>query len=262
MIEDGSASERALPASLAIELDQVRFGYGDGPDILRDFSLTIEPGTMVGIVGRSGVGKTTLQHLLSRLFDVRAGTVRIGGFDIRTLPLTQPRGSITSVAQSGAMFFAGMTVNDVIRFGRPEASFDEVAGAAHCSCIHDEIMALPLQYDTPVAEGGSNFSKGQQQRMGLAQALLALGGDRKILILDEFTSALDARTEHRALENLRPRLRGKTVVMIAHRLATVRKLADKVVLIDRNGIVEQGAHADLVPRGASYAELVRLQNTA
>jgi ABC-type multidrug transport system fused ATPase/permease subunit len=261
-IQDTGSTRQTLPASLAIELRDVRFGYRSGPDVLRNFNLTIEPGTIVGLVGRSGAGKTSMQHLLSRLFDVRGGSVCVAGTDIRLWPLDQLRGSTATVSQAGAVFFSGTTTADTIRFGRPEASDEEVMEAAACACIHEEILQTPAGYKTVVAQGGVNFSKGQQQRLGLAQALVALDDRRKILILDEFTSALDAHTEQQVLDNLRPRLRGKTVIIIAHRLATVQKLADKVVLIDRTGIVEQGAHAELVARGDRYAELVRLQSIA
>jgi ATP-binding cassette, subfamily B, bacterial len=261
-IRDAGAARIEPPAALAIELSGVRFGYRQGEDVLRDFSLTIEPGTVVGLVGRSGVGKTTLQHLLSRMFDVRGGSVRVGGRDIREWQLEQLRGAVATVSQSGAVFFTGKSIADTLRFGNPDAPLDEVIEAARCACIHDEIVALPGGYSTLVSQGGLNFSKGQQQRLGLAQALLAMNGGRNILILDEFTSALDAHTEQQVLENLKPRLKGKTVIMIAHRLATVKKLADTVVLIDREGVVEQGCHGELVARGKHYAELVELQNIA
>ena len=141
-----------------------------------------------------------------------------------------------------------------MRFGRPEATFEEVVEAATCAVIHDDIMRMPGRYSTRVGQGGVTLSKGQQQRLALAQALVALGGNRKVLVLDEFTSALDVETEQRVLENLRPHLEGRTVIVIAHRLAMLRRIADRIVVLDREGIVEQGTHGELVEAGGWYAE--------
>ena len=144
---------------------------------------------------------------------------------------------------------------------RPQATLEDVVDAARCAYIHNEILRMPEGYDTILGPGGIHLSKGQQQRIGLAQALLALI-DRKILILDEFTSALDSRTEQQIIDNLKPRLEGKTVIIIAHRLATLHKLADRVVVLEAGKVVEEGSHRELVSRESRYAELVRLQSIA
>ncbi len=252
---------RAVPDQVSIRMRGVDFGYGSNR-VLRDFDLTVEPGAVVGLVGRSGIGKTTIQSLLQRLYDVQRGSVEVGGIDVREWNLDQLRGLFASVSQSGAVFFSGLTIADAIRFGRPDATFAEVVDAARCACIHEEILAMPEGYETRAGSGGVTLSRGQAQRLGLAQALVALDGNRKVLVLDEFTSALDSVTEARVLENLRPRIAGRTVIIIAHRLATVKRLADKIVVIESGGVVEQGTHRELVGRGERYAELVGLQNIA
>jgi ABC-type multidrug transport system fused ATPase/permease subunit len=249
------------PSPVAVELRRVGFSYRNGPPVLRDLNLRIEPGTVLGIVGGSGIGKTTLQHLLSRMMDVKEGDILIGSRNVRDWPLRQLRGMFASVSQNGGVLFSQHTVLETLRFARPDASFEEVVDAARCACIHTEIERMPEGYNTLLGPGGVHPSKGQLQRIGIAQTLLA-SRDKKVLILDEFTSALDSRTEQQVIDNLKPRLQGKTVIIIAHRLATLRKLADRIVVLDRGGIVEDGSHAELVSMGNRYAELVRLQNIA
>ncbi len=268
LLDEGSARELdapaapvAVPDSIEIELRNVHFAYGDGAAVLRDFSLSVEAGSVIGIVGRSGAGKTTLQHLLSRTYEVDEGQILIGGQDIRTWPLEQLRGVFAPVSQNGGVFLSGENILETIRFARPDATVEDVIDAARCACIHADILRMPDGYHTRLGQRGATISKGQQQRMALAQALIALA-DRKVLVLDEFTSALDARTEQEVLTNIAPRLRGKTVMIIAHRLATLRKIADRIIVIDRGGIAEMGAHEDLLHRGGSYAELARLQAIA
>ncbi len=230
--------------------------------MLNNFSLSIEPGTVVGVVGRSGVGKTTMQHLMSRLLDAQNGQISICGEDIRHWPLQQLRGLFSTVSQNGGVFFSNTTILNTIRFARPDAPWHEAVDVAKSVCIHDDIIRMPEGYDTRIGRGGLTLSKGQQQRVALAQALLALDEQRKVVILDEFTSALDSETEERVLRNVLPRLEGRTVILIAHRLATVRKMAQKIVVLDRNGVVEEGSHADLVRQGGWYSEMARLQATA
>src|SRR5207248_9689153 len=147
------------------------------------------------------------------------------------------------------------SIADAIRFARPGATFREVVQAAKCACIHDDVVRMPKKYQTRIGQRGVTLSKGQQQRLALAQALIACDERRKVLILDEFTSALDSETESRVLANLEPWLEGRTVIIIAHRLSTVRRIADRIVVLDEHGIVEDGAHADLIDRNGWYAEM-------
>jgi ABC-type multidrug transport system fused ATPase/permease subunit len=152
-----------------------------------------------------------------------------------------------------------MTLRDTIRFARPDASDTEVMEAARCACIHEDIMRMPDQYATRMRQGGANLSKGQQQRVALAQALVALDDQRRILILDEFTSALDSETESRILHNLLPRLQGRTVIIIAHRLSTLRHIADRIVVLEEGAVAEEGSHDELLQGRGWYAEMARLQ---
>lgn len=258
--DDGPLSPVAVPERAGVKIRAVKFTYPRRKaPVLKNFNLTIAPGTVLGIVGRSGCGKTTIQNLLTRMFDVQQGSVEICGKDVKRWPLDQLRGLFAHVSQNGGVFFSGMRMWDVIRFTRPEATLREVVEVAKAACIHDEICRMPGKYNTRIGQGGVSLSKGQQQRVALAQALIAMRDDRKIVVLDEFTSALDSETEERILRNIEPWLEGRTVIIIAHRLSTVRKLADEIVVLDRNGIVEQGTHAELIERDGWYAEMGRLQ---
>ncbi|PWU07219.1 MAG: hypothetical protein C5B51_10560 [Terriglobia bacterium] len=250
-----------VPERIGINLVDVHFSYTRGRRVLRRCNLTIEEGSVLGVVGRSGSGKTTLHCLLARLFDIEHGEVLVAGRDIRQWPLDQLRGVFSCVMQGGGVFFSGTTILDTIRFARPDADSAEVENAARCACIHEDIERMPAGYLTKILQGGANLSKGQQQRIALAQALLALGADRKVVVLDEFTSQLDSETESRILRNLRPWLQGRTVVIIAHRLSTVRDIADRIVVVDDGEIVEDGSHSELMDRNGWYAEMARYQGT-
>ena len=163
---------------------------------------------------------------------VEQGTIEICGADIRRWPLAQLRGLFSYVTQDGGVFFSEMTIADTIRFARPEAGMREVIEAAECACIHDDILQMPLKYKTRLGERGLTLSKGQQQRIAMAQALIALNEDKKVLILDEFTSALDSETERAPARELKPHLAGKTVIIIAHRLSTIKNIADEIVVVE------------------------------
>ncbi len=257
---DRSAPRVKVARQAGVRMSGVRFTYPRSRDaVLKDLHLEIAPGTVLGIVGRSGSGKTTIQNLLTRLFDVQEGLVEICGEDVRKWPLDQLRSLFSHVSQNGGVFFSGTRMVDVIRFTRPEASFTEVVRAAKAACIHEDICRLPAKYRSRIGQGGLTLSKGQQQRIALAQALVAMQDERKILVLDEFTSALDSETEERILQNLAPWLAGRTVIIVAHRLSTVRKLADEIIVLDRVGIVEQGTHEELIAAGGWYADMARLQ---
>lgn len=260
--ENSSASPVAVSGRVAVDLIDVGFSYARGNEVLRDFNLSIQPGRILGVVGRSGCGKTTIHNLLSRMFDPQRGRIEAGGRDIRLWPLDQLRGLYSHVAQSGGVFLSDATILDTIRFARPDATIHECIEAAKTACIHADIMRLPQEYETKIGSRGATMSKGQQQRVALAQALIALDEHRKVLILDEFTSALDSRTEEEVLRNLTPYLEGRTVIIIAHRLSTLKKIADRIVVLGDGGIVEQGSHEELVERGGFYADLARQQAVA
>jgi ABC-type multidrug transport system fused ATPase/permease subunit len=263
-IADNPSAARVSTANGAgIRLRDVEFTYPRRRrPALRDLNLTIAPGSILGIVGRSGCGKTTIHNLLTRLFDVQRGSVEICGADVRQWRLSQLRSTFSYVSQNGGVCLSGMPIADVLRFTRPEASLHEVVAVAKAACIHDDICRMPMKYRTRIGQNGASLSKGQLQRVALAQALIAMTSDRKILVLDEFTSALDSETEERILRNLEPWLAGQTVIIIAHRLSTLRKLAHEIVVVDDGGIAERGTHAELIAAGGWYSGMVRLQSVS
>ncbi|MEZ4238066.1 MAG: peptidase domain-containing ABC transporter [Myxococcota bacterium] len=235
-----------------IALEGVCFGYGPrSPDVVEDLSLAVEPGEFLAIVGRSGSGKSTLARLLTGLYRPRAGRVRYDGADLADLDLHAVRRQIGIVGQDTHLF--GRSIRENIALGDPAVPLDAVEAAARRACIHDEIAAMPMGYETVLHDGGRSLSGGQRQRLALARALLR---DPVVLLLDEATSALDAATEalvQAQLEQLRC-----TRVVIAHRLSTVRR-ADRIVVLDRGALVEAGPHDALVAQRGPYAELVVAQ---
>jgi ABC-type multidrug transport system fused ATPase/permease subunit len=251
------APERAegleLPAVEGrITLRDVHFAY-DGPQVLRGVNLEIEPGSTVALVGRSGAGKSTLVNLLCRFYEPQQGQVALDGVDVRALALPFLRASIGIVDQQTFLF--GGTVLDNIRFGRPDATRDEVVEAARRSFSHDFIAALPQGYETHVGERGVRLSGGQCQRIALARMFLR---NPRVLVLDEAVSALDSESEVALRQALVPLMRGRTTIIIAHRLSSLLQ-ATEVVLLDEGRVVERGSHADLVERGGAYARLFREQ---
>jgi ABC-type multidrug transport system fused ATPase/permease subunit len=256
------ARPQPQPESVGIQMVNLSFSYSGRNRVMQDLNLAIEPGSIVGLVGRSGGGKTTIHGLLSRMFEIDSGRISICGEDIRHWPLEQLRGLFSYVTQDGGVFFSDMSLADTIRFARPEATMREVIRAAKAACIHEHILKLPLKYRTNAGERGVTFSKGQQQRIAIAQALLALDENKKVLVLDEFTSALDSQTERALIENLRPYLAGRTVLIIAHHLATIKDVADKIVVVQQGRVAEQGSHSELMKRNGWYAEMARIQAVA
>ncbi len=238
----------------AVAFEGVHFRYApDLPDVLHGVTLRAAPGEVVALVGRSGAGKTTIGSLLPRFWDVTGGRVVLDGVDVRDVALGELRGAVGVVPQEPALFSG--TVRENIALARPGASMDEVIAAARAAHADEFVRQLPQGYDTPVGERGVKLSGGQRQRIAIARVFLK---DPAVVVLDEATSSLDTESERLVEEALAELLDGRTTLIIAHRLSTVRR-ADRVVVLDAGRVVEEGTHAELLARGGLYARLYRGQ---
>jgi ATP-binding cassette subfamily B protein len=234
-----------------VEFDDVSFGYDpDAAPILEGISFVAEPGSKIAVVGETGSGKTTLGYLVARLYDVGSGAVRIEGTDVRDLTFDSLRSIVGVVSQETYLFHG--TVRENLAFARPGATAAEIEAAARAAQIDEHLRSLPEGYDTVVGERGYRFSGGEKQRLAIARAVLR---DPAVLVLDEATSSLDVETERLVQDALDDLSQGRTSIVIAHRLSTVRD-ADLILVLDRGRIVERGTHADLVALGGRYAALV------
>lgn len=251
-VQDRPGAIELPPVRGEVVYDHVTFGYDRLP-VLHDITVRIEPGETIALVGETGAGKSTMAALLARYYDVWSGAIRIDGYDIRDVTLRSLRSQLGIVLQDPFLFAS--TVRENIAYGRPEATEREIVEVAKAVGIHETIARLPQGYDTPVHERGVRLSVGQRQLITIARVLLA---DPRIVILDEATAHVDTETELLVQQAIRRLLSGRTAIVIAHRLSTVRE-ASRILVLHQGRIVEVGKHADLLSRDGHYHRLYRLQ---
>lgn len=253
-IKDKPGAKEMGPVRGEIEYKDVSFDYGNGVPVLSHIDLHVKPGECLAVVGPSGGGKTTLCQLLPRFYDVCGGSVSVDGMDVRDVTQSSLRRNI-GIIQQDVFMFAG-TIRENIRYGRPDATDEEIVQAAVRAEIHNEIMEMPDGYDSYIGERGVMLSGGQKQRLSIARVFLK---NPKILILDEATSALDTVTEQRIQASLDELSQGRTTIIIAHRLSTIKN-ADVIAVVEGEHIVEMGSHKELMDKDGIYAALCRAQS--
>src|SRR5436190_11152443 len=252
-VRDLPGAKRAPRFKGGIEFDHVRFAYNGNGAVLEDLSIQIKPGQMVALVGPTGAGKTTIVSLLPRFYEANGGQIRIDGTDIRKFKQKSLREQISFVLQETLLFRA--TVAQNIAYGKPQATHEEIVRAAHLANADEFIDRMPDGYETMIGERGVTLSGGQRQRITIARAIIR---DSPILILDEPSAGLDAESEKLVFDALENLMEGKTSIVIAHRLATVRR-ADLIFVIDGGRVVEKGTHEELITQGGLYSRLYELQ---
>ena len=247
--------KEVVPERFDVALSHVSFGYG-GREVLHDVSFTAPQGTTTAIVGPSGSGKSTICNLVARFYDVNAGSVSVGGHDVREFTCESLLRNISMVFQTVYLFHD--TVENNIKFGCPDATHEQVVAAAKAACCHDFITALPDGYDTVLGEGGGSLSGGEKQRISIARAMLK---DAPIVILDEATASVDPENEAELQAAISSLTKGKTLILIAHRLKTVRN-ADQILVLNGGHIVQRGTHEELIAQPGLYADFVHVRAKA
>ena len=236
-----------------VTFENVRFGYDKSNPVLKGINLDVKPGEMIGLVGKSGAGKSTTINLLCRFYEADAGRLKVDGIDVKEIALQDLRRHIGIVLQEPFLFNGSVAEN--IAYGKPEASLEEIMTAARAACAHDFIVAKPDGYDTQVGEKGAKLSGGEKQRVSIARAILH---NPRILILDEATSSVDVDTEKKIQQAIGNLTAGRTTFAIAHRLSTLRN-ADRLVVLEKGQIAEIGTHAELMEKKGEFFKLVETQ---
>jgi len=252
-IVDKEGAQALQVTDYSVELEHVVFYYPDGSEALRDVSITVPHGKTVALVGSSGAGKSTIINLIPRFYDIAQGSITVGGVDIRDVTMASLRHHLALVSQETALFDESIRAN--IEYGREGATFDEVKQAAEYAFADGFIADLPHGYDTVVGESGVKLSGGQRQRIAIARAMLR---NAPILLLDEATSALDNESERAVQEALKRLQKGRTTIVVAHRLSTIVD-ADQIIVMEKGQVVEQGTHAELIAKAGVYARLYGMQ---
>jgi ABC-type transport system involved in Fe-S cluster assembly fused permease/ATPase subunit len=252
-VQDGDAAKELRVSEGRIEFKSVSFAYDEERPILKDFSFSLEPGEKVAIVGSSGAGKSTLAKLVFRFYDVTQGDILIDGQSIQSITQHSLRQAIGVVPQDSVLF--NDTLIENVRYGRPDASDEDVKKAIQMAHLQEFIESLPKGYDTQVGERGLKLSGGEKQRVAIARTILK---EPSILVFDEATSSLDSRSERSVMQAIEEVSKGKTSIVIAHRLSTVVN-SDRILVLEKGQIVEQGSHDQLLALGGHYSQLWAMQ---